>query len=127
MIFDLSLIAAISWSGKESISNKVALALRDWIPNVIQTVKPWVSTIDIDAGAQWVSEMFVALKETKVGIICVTRKNQGEPWINFEAGALPKAMESSRVCPLLKDLKSSDVNRAADDLTDGAFGQSRSL
>jgi hypothetical protein len=43
------------------------------------------------------------------GIICVTRTNQSEPWINFEAGALAKAMESSRVCPLLIDVRPADV------------------
>ncbi len=99
----------ISWSGKNSVSHKVASALRDWLPNVIQTLQPWLSNADIDAGAQWASEMFQAIKEAKVGIICVTRSNQSEPWISFEAGALAKAMESSRVCPLLIDLKPSDV------------------
>ena len=99
----------ISWSGKNSISYNVAMLLRDWLPNVIQTVKPFLSAVDIDAGSQWVSQMFQALKETQVGIICVTRTNQSEPWINFEAGALAKAMESSRVCPLLIDVRPADV------------------
>jgi hypothetical protein len=99
----------ISRSGKNSISYKVAMLLRDWLPNVIQTVKPFLSAVDIDAGSQWTSQMFQALKETQVGIICVTRTNQAEPWINFEAGALAKAMESSRVCPLLIDVRPTDV------------------
>jgi hypothetical protein len=78
----------ISWSGKNSISYKVAMLLRDWFPKVIQTVKPFLSAVDIDAGSQWTSQMFQALKETQVGIICVTRTNQAEPWINFEAGSV---------------------------------------
>ena len=82
----------ISWSGKNSISYNVAMLLRDWLPNVILTIKPFVSDVDIDAGSQWASQMFQALKETQVGIICVTRTNQAEPWINFEAGALAKAL-----------------------------------
>jgi len=99
----------IGWSGKDSVSYKVASALRDWLPVVIQTVQPWLSDVDIDAGAQWVREVFDAIKDAKVGIICVTRNNQSEPWINFEAGVLAKAMESSRVCPLHIGLKPSDV------------------
>jgi hypothetical protein len=99
----------ISWSGKNSISYNVAMLLRDWLPNVILTIKPFVSDVDIDAGSQWASQMFQALKETQVGIICVTRTNQAEPWINFEAGALANAMESSRVCPLLIDVRPADV------------------
>lgn len=99
----------ISWSGKNSISYNVAMLLRDWLPSVIQTVKPFLSAVDIDAGSQWASRMFQALKETQVGIICVTKTNQAEPWINFEAGALAKAMESSRACPLLIDVRPADV------------------
>jgi hypothetical protein len=99
----------ISWSGKNSISHKAALVLREWIPNVIQTAKPWISGVDIDSGAQWAAEMFEALKATTVGIICVTQRNKAEAWINFEAGALAKAMKSSRVCPLLIDLKPTDL------------------
>jgi hypothetical protein len=39
----------------------------------------------------------------------VTRDNQHAPWLNFEAGALAKAVESSRVVPLAIDLKPSDI------------------
>jgi hypothetical protein len=99
----------ISWSGKNSISYKVASLLRGWLPNVIQKLKPFLSSVDIDAGSQWAAEMFHALKDTQVGIICVTRANQAQPWINYEAGALAKALETSRVCPLLIDLKPADV------------------
>ncbi len=41
--------------------------------------------------------------------MCVTRENQSARWLNFEAGALAKAVESSRVVPLAIDLKPSDI------------------
>ena len=66
----------ISCSWKDAISYEVAMLLREWLPSVIQTVKPFLSTVDIDAGSQWAAEMFQALKDAQVGIICVTRKNQ---------------------------------------------------
>jgi hypothetical protein len=104
----------ISWSGKSSKSYLVAVALRGWLEQVIQGCGPWTSTQDIDVGERWGSELFTQLDVHKVGIICVTKENQGEPWLNFEAGALAKQLKGeksaeSRVCPLLIDLTASDV------------------
>lgn len=39
----------ISWSGETS--KKVALALKAWLPNVIQALDPWMSDKDIEKGA----------------------------------------------------------------------------
>ena len=45
----------LSWSGE--LSHKVALAFREWLPNVIQSIEPYVSSEDIDKGARWSAEM----------------------------------------------------------------------
>ena len=94
----------ISWSGERS--KAVAQALRDWLPNVIQAVEPWMSEADIAKGARWTLDMARELDETRVGIICLTPENLNAPWILFEAGALSKKRfaEASYVCTYLFDV-----------------------
>ena len=97
----------ISWSGAKS--REVAVTLREWLPSVINSVRPFVSSKDIDAGARWQMEVATRLESTNFGIVCVTKDNQRQPWLNFEAGALAKAVDASRVAPLAIDLKPSDI------------------
>jgi hypothetical protein len=99
----------ISWSGPTS--RDVAVALRDWLPLVIQEVQPYVSSEDIDPGARWSGDIAVQLDDTDFGILCVTRDNVSTPWLNFEAGALSKSVERARVVPFLVDLGPSDIPR----------------
>src|SRR6266478_2391290 len=99
----------ISWSGDRS--KAVAQALRQWLPDVIQSVQPWMSAEDIDAGARWGNEVTSELLETRFGIICLTKDNQTAPWILFEAGALSKTVQNTYVIPCLIDLEPSDILR----------------
>ena len=91
----------LSWSGKRS--QKAAEAFYDWLPDVLQTVRPWFSTQDIGSGAGWNQEIRNALRESNFGIIFVTRDNQEKPWLMFEAGAIAKHVEEARVIPLIVD------------------------
>ncbi len=97
----------ISWSGE--YSHKVALVLRDWLPSVIQTVVPYVSSEDIDKGARWSTDMSKELDESSYGILCLTKDNINATWLNFEAGALSKSFEKSHVSPFLFGIKRSEV------------------
>jgi len=78
----------ISWSGKDS--SKFGEALRDWLPAVLQFVKPYFTPSDIEKGARWNSEIAKELESSKMGIICVTRENLHSDWVLFEAGALAR-------------------------------------
>ena len=42
-------------------------------------------------------------------MICLTRENLKEPWIQFEAGALYMRLEQERVCPYLLGLQPSEI------------------
>lgn len=97
----------ISWSGETS--HKVAIALRDWLPSVIQSLIPYVSSEDIDKGARWSSDIASELDQSAFGLLCVTKENVNAPWLNFEAGALGKSVDKSKVCPFLFNVKRSDV------------------
>lgn len=96
----------ISWSG--NLSHKIAQVLNDWLPGVIQSLKPYLSS-EMDKGARWESEISKMLEESKFGIICLTPDNINEPWILFEAGAISKGMGKSRVCPILFEIAPSDI------------------
>jgi hypothetical protein len=97
----------LSWSGTRS--KEVANLLSDWLCCVIQASRPWISTRDLDRGSLWFGEINDQLKDTSVGIICLTQENKNRPWILFEAGALAKGLSTSRVCTLLIDLEPKDV------------------
>lgn len=97
----------ISWSGERS--HAVAKLLNGWIPCVIQEVKTWISSEDIEKGSIWFDDITDTLKETSVGIICLTPENKDKPWILFESGALLSGFTKPRVCPFLIDLTPTDI------------------
>jgi len=98
----------ISWSGKRS--NALAVALKGWLPLILQYVKPWVSEKDISAGDRWARAIAGELETSNFGILCVTPENLRSEWILFEAGALSKSMLDAKVIPLLFGLELSDLS-----------------
>jgi len=100
----------LSWSGEKS--RQIAELLREWLPDVVNAVEPWMSSEDIDKGAAGLPAIAAQLSESRFGIVCLTRDNQDRAWINYEAGALSKSVgdDPSRVATLLVDFCSpSDV------------------
>ena len=76
----------ISWSGPRS--RQVAMALREWLPRVLQTAKPWMSEKDIDVGSMWFDEIGFSVLDARFAIICLTPENIAGTWLHFEAGAI---------------------------------------
>jgi hypothetical protein len=76
----------LSWSG--GVSKEVANTLRKWLPFMLQSVKPFVSNIDISRGERWSNKLASELEGAQYGIVCVSAFNIHKPWMNFEAGAL---------------------------------------
>lgn len=97
----------VSWSG--SVSHGVALLLRDWLSNVLQYARPYVSSKDIDRGAVWFTEIATELQNSDYGIVCLTKQNMASTWIHFEAGAIFSRFGKGRVATLLIELSPGDV------------------
>lgn len=98
----------ISWSGE--LSKGLAEELHRWIPSVLQFAKPYFTPNDIEKGAKWGSEISKKLADTHIGIICLTRENYQKPWILFEAGALSKDLDNSRLCSILFGMDNADLS-----------------
>jgi TIR domain len=98
----------ISWSGERS--KELAIALKGWIPLILQYAQPWVSEKDISAGDRWAQAISGELESSNFGILCITPENIRSEWILFEAGALSKSMLDAKVIPLLFGLELSDLS-----------------
>ena len=96
----------ISWSG--DLSKAIAEQLKKWIPCIIQSIDVFFSPEDIEKGENWDSKISQVLSDCKYGIICLTPQNVAAPWINFEAGAIAKSLDS-RVSCLMVNIKPSDI------------------
>lgn len=97
----------ISWSGDES--RQIAQALRSWLPMIFESVEPYMSERDNEAGVRWGDVIATELGESDFGILCLTPTNLTAPWLLFEAGALGKSFGTARVVPLLWRVSTTDV------------------
>ena len=96
----------ISWSG--DLSNAVAQVLKKYLPCIIQNADVFCSSEDIEKGENWDIRLTTELASSCFGIICLTPNNLNASWINFEAGAIVKTLDS-RLTALLINLKPSDI------------------
>ena len=122
----------LSWSG--DYSRSVAELFASWIPCVLQQVDVFMSTNAIEAGDRWNDVISAALGEIDFGIIFITDENKEKPWLLFEAGALAKNIDKSKVVPILIDAKEIDLSKSPlfgfqyKDMTkEGVFGLMRSV
>lgn len=111
----------ISWSGERS--KALAEILRGWLPAVLQAVHPYYSPDDIAKGTRWSGEIAKELEASSVGLICLTADNLTAPWILFEAGALSKNLDRSRLCPLLFGVEPTDIEGPLVQFQGAKFGK----
>lgn len=63
---------------------------------------------DIEKGDNWDKTISNELSQCNYGIICLTSDNTTAPWINFEAGAIAKSLDS-KITALMVNIKPSDI------------------
>lgn len=98
----------LSWS--QPRSRQLAESLHSLLPRCIQELQPFISSADIEPGANWFNEIGAALDAAEgIGIFVVTPENVRNPWLNFEAGYIASKGGMARVCCLLLGLKSEEV------------------
>lgn len=96
----------LSWSGE--VSREVATVFSEWLPGVLQAIMPYFSP-DVDKGARWAADIANELDTSDMGLLFLTKDNLEAPWIMFEAGALSKRLENSKVNPILLNIESTDL------------------
>jgi len=89
----------LTWSQKGS--HAIALYLREWLVEVVPTVKPWVSSEDIQKGKKWFPELMAKFGESRVSITCITPENVNSPWVYYEVGLIAARQDEGIVCPYL--------------------------
>jgi TIR domain len=97
----------ISWSGERS--RAIAEAIREWLPKIMNSVKPWMSQTDISKGSRWNPDIARNLDSAKAGIFCLTPSNLKSESILFEAGAISKSVSESRVYTLLAGVEIAEL------------------
>ncbi|MBQ0960534.1 TIR domain-containing protein [Ideonella sp. 4Y11] len=97
----------ISWSGEKS--RQIGEAFRNWLPEVIQSVRPYFTPDDVAKGQRWATEIAENLHNSQFGLFCLTAENLTAPWLLFEAGAVSKDSRNGKVCPLLFGVDSAQL------------------
>jgi hypothetical protein len=101
----------ICWSDEGSASHKAAQALHRWIKSTFDGVQPFLSSSDVSAGEVWGTRLGGELKETTFGIACVTPASKDSTWMHYEAGAIAKLVEDSKLVPLVLGLRATDLSK----------------
>ena len=77
----------LSWAGVRS--RKIAEILQEELTQIFNSrIFFWISSNDISIGGVFDAEIFTALQESDVSIVCLLSSNRTKPWIYFEAGAV---------------------------------------
>ena len=97
----------ISWSGQKS--KELGEILCNWIASTLQSVRPYFTPDDIEKGSRWSAEIAKELEGSDMGVMVLTRENLSSPWIMFEAGALSKQLDKSKICPILFGVENTDL------------------
>jgi hypothetical protein len=98
----------VSWSRPSS--RQAAEAFKDWLPEALPGVKPWMSSEDITKGTSWFKAISDQLSRSRACLICITPENVNSSWLYYEAGATAHAIPEALICPYLIEVKPSALS-----------------
>ena len=97
----------LAWSGERS--HAVAAVFEAWLPEVIQSVDPWLSPEAAAKGASWLQELKQGLSASAgTAVFFLTTEALDSPWMLFEAGGVA-ALEPRSVCTVLVGIAQAEL------------------
>jgi hypothetical protein len=97
----------LSWSGERS--RQMSEFMRDWLGAIFPRANVFMSE-HIEKGSRGAHAIAAALERCDAGIFLLTSNAASAPWVNFEAGAISKAVGFDRVFCLMLDNESPEVS-----------------
>jgi hypothetical protein len=97
----------LSWS--KSASRTAAETFREYLPQLLPVVKPWMSSLDIAKGTAWFTAISDQLARSRACLLLITPENIGSSWLYYEAGAIAHAFAGSRVFPYLIGVRAVEL------------------
>ena len=97
----------LTWSGTES--REIAAFFREWLPDVLPGIQPWISSEDIAKGKNWFEELMGQLSRTAALLVFVTPANVRSPWIYYEVGSIAVKLGEGTVYPYLIGVEGKHV------------------
>ncbi|MDQ0923335.1 putative nucleotide-binding protein [Pseudarthrobacter sp. W1I19] len=98
----------ISWSGE--VSQHAAQALRNWIPQVLQSIEPWLASTDARPGHLVAHEIQQNLQDASAVLLCLTRQNMLSESFRDEYYALQEA--GPLIMPVCIDFSPNELGRS---------------
>jgi hypothetical protein len=97
----------LAWSGERS--HAVAAVFEAWLPEVIQSVDPWLSSEAAAKGASWLQELKQGLSASGgMALFFLSAEALDSPWMLFEAGGVA-ALEPRSVCTVLVGIAQAEL------------------
>src|SRR3954454_22859391 len=75
--------AFVSHIAEEAAS---ASALKGALERLLPKMGAWVSSVDVEAGDDWMVRLRQVLEESKAILALCSHKSLDRPWVNFESG-----------------------------------------
>lgn len=99
--------AFVSWSGTRGRDS--AVALREFLPLLLQRLNIFSTTDDIEKGSRWLTEVSSSIKSADLALVCVTPESVNSPWLVYEVGALAATLGPTRIVPILIGMSPVDL------------------